>query len=543
VADETQFNHDKVGHILADNLLLVPNFQRKYSWEQAHVAEFLADLRKARAQDSAYFMGTVVFVADTSPGGRMQIVDGQQRLATTAVLLIALRDRLNDLSRNRQAQDIHERLLKGYVLALDDEVERLQLCPADQDAYDLLLDNRADEVKADHLLRIAYDECRSHLQSLAPSARKSGELLKVVAQLEGKVQVLTAVASSLSEAYVIFETLNDRGADLTTADLLKNYLFSSAKDNINYVRNLWVEIETQFDRPTDLVKFIRYEYISRHGPVTARGLYRAIQEEVGEKPATVKAYVRRLREAQKVYQALRDADNAFWNGISVDVSDAILAYKRFGFESSVPLLLALFSKLPRNESAKILIKVIGWSVRSQFAGLIGAQQSESAFGNAAAKVSSAKKVTQGDVRKMLDEIIPGDPQFKRAFASYGAISNPRAKYLLAMLERANSIKAGTLPVAHKWNARNITVEHVMAASTKEESAVAFLETIGNLALLQRSANKEAEDKAFKDKKHLYLPSEFALTVELAAKEDWQVEDIVARTEGLADLAILAWPNS
>lgn len=95
-------------------------------------------------------------------------------------------------------------------------------------------------------------------------------------QLENRVQVLIAVASSLPEAYVIFETLNDRGADLTTADLLKNYLFSETKrSEFSYVQHGWNAIETnRGGKPDVMVKFVRHQFMSREGRVTTRKLYR-----------------------------------------------------------------------------------------------------------------------------------------------------------------------------------------------------------------------------------------------------------------------------
>ena len=59
----------------------------------------------------------------------------------------------------------------------------------------------------------------------------------------------SAVASGLAEAYVIFETLNDRGADLTTADLLKNYLFSQSKDYLRHVEQKWTRVSSALDQP------------------------------------------------------------------------------------------------------------------------------------------------------------------------------------------------------------------------------------------------------------------------------------------------------
>jgi uncharacterized protein with ParB-like and HNH nuclease domain len=172
-------------------------------------------------------MGTIVFAEDAEDPERQQIVDGQQRLATTGVLLIAIRDLLSEYEKVLQASHIDERYIRGYDLLSEEYVARLALNPDDQPVYDCLVEGSAGELASP--LLDAYQSCLDHLRILASTASDYRRLVAVTQQLDNNVQVLVAVASDLPEAYVIFETLNDRGADLTTADLLKNYLFSQAK--------------------------------------------------------------------------------------------------------------------------------------------------------------------------------------------------------------------------------------------------------------------------------------------------------------------------
>lgn len=244
-----------------------------------------------------------------------------------------------------------------------------------------------------HRLGACYDTCMKHLRELAPTPDEYDALISIVSQLEGRVQILVAVASDLPEAYVIFETLNDRGADLTTADLLKNYLFSHSGDNFNYVQDRWLTLERSFMRADDFVQFLRYEYVSRNGRVLTRNLYKSIQNEVSSK-ADVRAYLRGLTESNVVYSALRDPDSEFWSGNSLDVRDALLAYKRFGFESSMPLLLAVFRKWKNPQTFRFLNKLAKWSVRAQFAGRLGSGVAELTFAEAARKVNDGKLSTR-----------------------------------------------------------------------------------------------------------------------------------------------------
>lgn len=542
MAETTEFDHDQLGHLLADHLLEVPRFQRSFSWDESNVDEYLSDLEQARMKNVSYFMGTVVFATPSGAGGRRQIVDGQQRLATTAILLVAIRDTLRAYGKKKQADAINERFLRGYVLSADDDVERLILSPKDQVAYDALLEERASDLPSDNPLKSCYDACAVHLKKIAPHAKDYRKLIDVSTQVEQRVQVLVAVASDLPEAYVIFETLNDRGADLTTADLLKNYLFSASKDYFNFVESQWTALESNFEKPDDLVKFLRYEYVSRKGPTSSRKLYRAIQTDVNGSSMRVKKYIQGLVKAQTVYVALREPESPFWADVNVEVRDALYAYRRFGFEASFPVLIAAFQTWKKVDAAKLLVKVAKWSVRAQFAGRLGGGVAEETFGEAAARISDKTVTNQTGARDLLGRLIPADPEFKLAFTTYGDISVSRAKYLLAMLEKANDEKLGRPERALEWYSRTVTIEHVLPQSAHNSAAdPTVINQIGNLALLEKKLNHHAGSKPFKDKKELYEQSQYILTNDLAPQQDWDAASIARRTELLSELACRSWP--
>jgi hypothetical protein len=544
MANATDFSHDQLGHILADKLLEVPRFQRAYSWERMHVEEYLEDLKKARLKDDSYFMGTAVFAKPLNGHGRLQIVDGQQRLATTAVFLIAIRDLLKEFGKSEQAKKMTERYLKGYVLSEEAEVERLILSPKDVTVYNDLLEGDWQVTDKSHLLQIAYLTCREHLLKLAPTAQEYTKLMEVSSQLDKDVQVLVAVATGLPEAYVIFETLNDRGADLTTADLLKNYLFSQSGPHMRYFEESWVSLESSFEKSEDLVKFIRFEFASRNGAVPLRRLYRAIQDELEEPGANSRKYLERLMKAREIYKALRDPDNTFWGTSDVDVRDALLAYRRFGFESSFPVLLAAFLNLSKNQASKLLVKIAKWSVRAQFSGRIGGQVSEEAFGHAAIAISSGHATTQPAIRAHLVKLIPTDTAFKSAFIAYGNVTSPRAKYILAMLEKADALKNGRRPKALEWASTSINIEHVLSqkSAKTDESLADVVGMIGNLALLERKLNRDLADKDFTKKVTTYGASDFGLTRAIGDQPTWSRSEILARTEKFSELACIAWPS-
>lgn len=544
MAESTEFDHDQLGHILADHLVKVPSFQRAYSWEQINVQEYLSDLERARSNKSPYFMGTLVFAKTDDESGRRNIVDGQQRLATTAVLFAAIRDRLYELGKDDLAENTTKKYLRRFSIREEGDVDSLILSPGDQDAYDAIMARKVGDVPTTNRIRVCYEECCKHLKKVAPDVKQYKRLVDVIDQLDKDVQVLVAVASNLPEAYVIFETLNDRGADLTTADLLKNYLFSQAKKSeFTYVQHGWNAIESNLgNKPDVMVKFVRHEYMSRHGRVTTRKLYRSLQDDLQENPGA-KLYVQRLKRAQKEYIALRDPDNSYWKDVKTDVRDALVAYRRFGFESSYPVLLAALREWDQTKAARLLVKLAKWSVRAQFVGRLGTGTAEESFASAAAAISSGDAKNQTDVRKILSKLIPTDTEFKIAFVSSGRLTLNRAKYVLAMLEKASDAKLGRPERALDWTSTAVTIEHVLPQSSSgmDDALQVKIDEIGNLALLEKRLNHQLGSKPFEDKRESYQASDFSLTKQLADSEAWTTTNITERTAAFADLACLAWP--
>lgn len=545
MADTTQFDHDRISHLLADRLLEVPAFQRSYSWDEGNVNDFLNDLETARKRKTGYFLGTVVF-ANSGDGTRQQIVDGQQRLATTAILLVAIRDLRRDFKKELQADHVDETYLRGYDLDAEEMVERIVLNPDDQPLYDLLLARSPLPGPRSSPITDAYRQCAAYLRELAPKEADYRTLIEITTQLDEDVQVLVAVATDLPEAYVIFETLNDRGADLTTADLLKNYLFSQAKQNFAFVQATWTKISSEFEKSEEFVKFIRYDYMSRNGHVTTRQLYKAMQADIGGGPSKAKRYVQRLDAARVTYLALKDVDSSLWDSLDFDMRDSVLAMRRFGLERSYPFIMAVFAawKNDKGKAARLFTKVTNWSIRALFAGRLGGSVAEKSFSNAAKVVSEGKAKNQDDVRAVLASIVVGDQEFRDDFRAYGNVTLPRAKYLLAMIERAHRSKSGKAPDGlPDWASRTVTLEHLLprAEAKGDVLKTTYVESIGNMALLEKQLNKDLEDRPFADKTETYGKSVFEVTASLKSQVTWTESDVVKRANELATLAPQAWP--
>ena len=239
------FEMSGIGRVLATRLLSVPRYQRSYAWgsdeRDEEVAEFWGDLHAAFAQGGAeYFLGTIVLAKDTNQE-RLAVIDGQQRLATTAILLAVIRDTFEERDDKVRGDIIQRDFLAKVGLRSNENVPQIVL-NADDDSFfrKRVVDGLSVSPKtaSENLISRAYDYLQSNVIATADDAAGSWstKLIDWVEFLRDRTQVIVVEVPTESDAFLIFETLNDRGADLTIADLLKNYLFGQAGDRIDIVQ-------------------------------------------------------------------------------------------------------------------------------------------------------------------------------------------------------------------------------------------------------------------------------------------------------------------
>lgn len=550
MADPAKFGHDGLGHLLGDNLLVVPEFQRRFSWDAENVDEYWSDILKAFKAGASYFMGTVV-LASTENDSRYIVVDGQQRITTTAVLFAAIRDRLAEFGQTDPSRSVDSRL-SNYVLEEEARVAKLTLSPFDDQAYANILAGAPSPSKSDGL-SAAYHSLKARIDAITPTPDSYRELITLVGYLDKKVQVLLATATGMSEAYTIFETLNDRGAALTTADLLKNYLFSAAgAEGLPYAQTSWGLMQAKFEKPEDFVKFLRYEFMSRNGHVTQRQLYRSLQAEIQESAARVRSYLSTAQKSLKTYTAIKEPDDISWSAQSVEVKDSLLAFRRFGFEASMPLLLAAFANWDHTTATRFVDTVAAWSVRAWAKGSLGGGVAEETFCVAAQSIADGTAQSANDLRDQMSALVPDDASFKEAISNYGGLTTTRAKYLLAQLERVRLEELGKSSEAMPdWSSKSVSVEHIFAKSSGPdafdsepdfEKFTLNRDRLGNLTLLERTLNNDLEDKPFSNKIDVYSESKFEQTKDLAQLENgWDLDELDRRSLELARLAVVAWP--
>ncbi|MBB5957411.1 uncharacterized protein with ParB-like and HNH nuclease domain [Saccharothrix tamanrassetensis] len=233
-----------IGELLESRELSVPQYQRSYSWNvsgERQIDEYWDDLERVAATSEEYFLGTVV-LSRSSDSNRRTIIDGQQRLATTSMLLAAIRNHLSALGSEKAGVVERDFLAKETIKSSGKE-RRLKLNIEDADYFDTLIVADAGrspdpKVPSQGRMKQAFDFLSEKIEMLAKRHGVSG-LLEWTEFLHDRAKIGVIEVSTEADAYIIFETLNDRGAALTAADLLKNYLYGRSGDRLKFTQHHW----------------------------------------------------------------------------------------------------------------------------------------------------------------------------------------------------------------------------------------------------------------------------------------------------------------
>lgn len=401
---------------------------------------------------------------------------------------------------------------------------------------------------------IAFETIDSYIDEMTSvylPDQKYNILVNFAEYLKDSCEVLLAKAPDLSDAYVIFETLNDRGADLTTVDLLKNYLLSiSGNSNVNEALTLWTNLTARLDEK-NLLSFIKYHYISQMGPVSTKYLYKHLQEYLEGNSSRALNYQRDLLRYLDYYEALLSTDHQFWSSISDDLSDEVMAHRRFNIRITFSMFMAAMGKWRTKDFCKLIKFGTNWAIRATVVSAIGGGTAERVFGDLAEKISSGVLKNVEQVRQEIKSttLLPSDSHFVESIVLVDDQNLTRTKYYLAMIEKRYSIDKGLSPEKlPSWYSKNISVEHIVPNSSKTEiskdgtgkSISELQHSIANLTLLERGVNNNLGDLNFNKKLDAYGNSAFPFTRSLSEYSDFTDNEILKRRKMIQDLALRAW---
>lgn len=553
-----QFSLPGIATLMAQMELSVPEYQRSYAWhvsgEDIQVTEYWHDLvASVPNENREYFFGTVV-LSQQSNSHRHVVIDGQQRLATTVLLLTAIRARFRAVG-HRKARVLDDLLAKETMTS--DGEERRLLLNLDDDDYlgsivtDGIVGEPDPRVPSQKRLALAYEFLLERVNELADSAGDD-ELVKLVTYLQNRARVGVIEVPTESDAYVIFETLNDRGADLTIADLLKNYLYGRAQDKLEAVKKDWALALGALELTAadgKFVAFLRHYWSSLDGVTRERELYASIQRKVKTKAEAAK-FARSIAQAAVKYAALQNATHPEWAKHGTSGRSDVALLVRFNLAPNRPLLMAAMDNFKQAEFKKLLQALVNWSVRGLVNDTMNSGTTEEQYCLAAVEIRAKNITTVAQLRTFLASTIPSDTAFQGAYALARIKRNWLARYYLQALERQKVGEAEPALVPNP-DENQLNLEHVLPQNavptdwtgiTSAEDVQTWAYRLGNMVLLSKKENNNIGNGDFQSKISVLKASALKLTSEVGRKQDWTPKHIETRQKELAKLAIKTWPR-
>lgn len=533
--------------------LLVPLYQRPYSWTKKQRATLADDVFEKLADldtTENHFLGSVVLAPATGSSffgiQRVLVVDGQQRLTSLYIFVLAIRDRLLALGQNDAADKTND----IYLINRHESGEsRPKLLPtqADRSALEHLVDGTSRPQAPSEILN-AFDEYSALVRDFDYS--QLAQLLNVIAS---RMEIIAISLSPEDNTFRIFESLNDKGLTLTQGDLLRNHVFMMLPTQGELVhRTMWADIEKNIGshRIEDLAYL---DMVLRGLPtLSKKNTYQAQKNRLARRAADendVVEFVRDLGRRSAYLQNILSPEST----PSPAIGSALRRIKRIGNETVHPLALFLLEghgngHIGENEVVLSLHYAESFLVRRTLAGLTAAGLNR-LFTRMPQELDFAEPVASR-VRTILSRPQyrwPNDAELRenaRRERLYNLSRNPTLRHVLLGLEESYGHKELGL-----LNPDALTIEHILPQKPplSWEAPILTIDgidpemqlhSLGNLTLT--GLNQEMGNSTFTKKRQIFQNSKLALNVEIASHHVWGSAEIIERAGELADRVASLW---
>lgn len=555
-----------VQDLLHESYYRIPRYQRHYAWKKSHNEEFWEDTITESCGD--YFIGSMIVFEATKDS--VDIVDGQQRLTTITLLLVALRDAFAAEGHEDLAQGLHRFIERRdvnnklrYVLMTQSSSPYLQEHIQKREQADTPEANPSPEEKD---LATAFEFFSEELDSVIGAIRSDPSLSEKkqkdairsrLIEVRDKVlglQVILVRVDNEDDAYIIFETLNSRGMDLTVSDLLKNYLLRGLKNknaDVDIHRDKFNSIHVLFqesERPIDVNRFIHHSWLTRDQYVSLKKLFPRIKratKSVNDK----KELLGKLVEDSKLYRAIHEPESYDWNDHDAELVPSLQALDDFRVTQPLPFVLAvlrariLIGSISLKQSKRALRAVecfhfMNTSIaQHSSSGGISQMYASHARGLLEASTSQARDMSLKTIGDKLRDRLPNRDEFIEEFVNLRfSQEHTTQKKLIQYVLRSHYAKHAS---GGKPDFNSMTIEHLAPQKPRGGRPMQGFERIGNLILVDQATNDKLGNRSFAKKRPvLQAAAKGQLWVEpwILAQSTWSKEKIDERGRRLAEEA-------
>lgn len=559
--------------------LVIPVYQRNYTWTvNGQINPFLNDVENViKGEFKTHFMGIIIYnVTKMSAinGNEFSIIDGQQRITTTIILLYALRDLLIESNQEKEATRIENVYLSNREL--DDEM-KLKLKPLVSDdlalkkIVDRNIESFNDEDKNSNVYK-NYCRIKEWLTDMQNS-NTIDDILNAINQL----YIVAVPVDNNDYPQKIFESINSKGVSLTSSDLIRNYIFMGLdnKTQERYYEKYWKEIEKNISTDSKkLEDYLRFYITSQSYELPStknNGVYHAfkklLEDKYGSEINSLNNITNTLESILRFSKYYFTIYNSDINSVRSSIKEALREYKKIDSNMPAPLFLRMFDYNSKyNEFSKqvisdedlcqILFITTNYLMRRALANLDTSDITRLFAPLTRDVIFEAKAIGFDKIVEIYKKHLINKNQGK------GSECPDNAKLKDAILANSNMyILKSTRILLDKIELNNnpapvdlskLSVEHLMPQTpTKdwlaylnctEEQYLNYLNRLGNLTLASKPDNSKMSNNPFSYKQEILSDTNHLnLNKEILKEKEWKFKQIDERTTKLIETINLLYP--
>ncbi len=538
---------------------VIPVFQRDYSWTEAQCEQLWKDILQiaADATERSHFLGSVVYVStgDSSAGfTRWLLIDGQQRVTTLTLLLVALRDHIKESGWSGTEDGPTVKRVDAYFLKNvqeeGDREHKLVLRRHDQATLHALIDGQELPKNLSERIRDSYDFFLERLKETDPEAVYRG-----IGRL---VVVDVALDRGTDDPQLIFESLNSTGMDLSQSDLIRNFILMRLpeREQTQLYETYWSKIEDLFRGSEKTFDAFIRDYLALYTEASkqerANEIYfafRRIFGSISSKPEELNAFLQRLLRFARYHAAF---------SIGADAPELLrepLDSLRRLTDVPATLVMRLFEcydqsgTLSEQQFAEAIRLIESYVFRRAICG----EQTHAywqAFANIAYRIDLQRPLEMlkvGLARQRDNYRFPDDVEFRKALEERDSYGKRVCFHLLDRLENHDS--------KEPTDTTKYSIEHIMPQNEElvpewremlgdnwRDMQQQWLHRLGNLTLT--GYNSTYSDRPFNEKKTItggFDESSVRLNRFVREQSVWTAEEMEQRGKILAKRSLSIWP--
>ena len=545
----------------ADKRYIIPVYQRKYDWKLENCRQLYNDLKKIVLEGrSSHFFGSIV--SSVVPvGSRLEyhIIDGQQRLTTVTLLLLAMRNLIAQQKLVSQSGRLDEQIAQRFLIspwaAADDQI-KLRPVKGDREALARLFGDEEDFDPASNLTH----NYRFFCDMLLKESISIDELYAAI----GKLEIISITLDHDDNAQLIFESLNSTGLALEEGDKIRNYILMglNPREQNSYYDTYWTKIEKCTGN--DVSSFVRdYLSIKEQVTPTLNTVYHAFKVYADGIRQPITTLLDDLLRYARLFEKLRTCKSGLGEK---RLDDCLYRMSRLDIGVTRPFLMEVLrlnqdGKLSSQDVLTVFLTTEDYLFRRNICE-VPTNALNKIFLMLNKEILRYDGTTENYVEKFVYALLskresgrfPDDEEFSTALAAK-QVYLMRGKYKAYLFERLeNHGTIETKDVYTHLDNKVYTIEHIMPqhltpawtralGPNSAEIHSTWLHRLANLTLT--GYNPNLSNKTFAEKRDAaeggYKASGLKMNQRIAQKETWGLIELEERNHELAVLALKIWP--